>query len=326
MKKYLTVAFILVSLISFANKGLELTPQVWLISSEKNEELNKNESQYIFEFNNLESNNYITIQYSIDNQNKEAKLNTSMKLSLNTTPGAHNFQFYLNDQYFEIYADSLVTLPQYTNTYQVRFESSEFPITVDKPVIYLYPERETNFSMEVNPTGELSFTYPNYNNGWNGTALPNGEININHETFNYLFWESNQQVNLNLIDLKKGTIVKGKESLDFLSKQLDAFGFTSKEKADFVTFWAPQLQRNEFNYINFVLNNDADIFAKLSITPAPDNIYRFYMLTSKIENPNDFYYLEPQLIESIDRKGFTVLEWGGSKIDINLEKLNHCRL
>ena len=70
----------------------------------------------------------------------------------------------------------------------------------------------------------------------------------------------------------------------------------------------------------FVLNNEANYFAELAITPGPDNIYRLYILTCPVVNPSDFHYLEPQLIESINRKGFTVIEWGGSVIDINFVK------
>lgn len=325
MNNILSFLFILLSLQTFAKETEEWVPQIMLISSEKDESLSKNESQFIFEFFNISSdeNQKIKIHYSIDNIENKSFLDSNNKLYIKSKPGVHNFQFYYNDQYFEVYADSLNALPQHSDYYEIRFESSEFPTVVEKPVIYLYPESEINFSVQVNPKGKLSFTYPKYNEEWKGKVDPNGNIKIESNEYNYLFWESNQSINLNQIDLNKGAIVKGKEALSFLENQLNKFGFTTKEKADFITFWAPQLQKNEFNYIYFVLNNDADIFAELSVTPKPNNIYRFYMLTSKIENPNDFYYLEPQLIESVNRTGFTVLEWGGSKIDINIEKLNH---
>lgn len=323
------IYLILITFISynFYAKGLEWTPQVRLISSELDEELDKNESQYIFEFSSIiKSEEGTKIIYSIDTIVKTELLDINNKLRIKSTPGAHKFQFFYNDQYFEIYTDSLNILPQHTDNYQVKFESSEKRVTVSKPVIYLYPENDIEFTVSINPIGDLFFTYPVYNGKWEGVVAPNGDIKINNNAYNYLFWESIQTINANLIDTQKGTIVKGNESLNFLEKTLNQFGFTSKEKADFITYWAPQLQQNEYNYIYFVLNNDADIFAELAITPTPDNIYRFYMLSSKIENPNDFYYLEPQLIEPIKRDGFTVLEWGGSKIDINVEKLNHRRL
>jgi|LSQX01.1.fsa_nt_gb hypothetical protein len=45
-----------------------------------------------------------------------------------------------------------------------------------KPVIYLYPEEKTDVSVKLDYNGELFVTYPNYNNGWNVTAYPDGTI------------------------------------------------------------------------------------------------------------------------------------------------------
>jgi len=320
--KYLSIfTFTLVTLSSFAEGIKELIPQVMLVSSVKDTQLHENESHYIFEFSNLPIHDgKTTIRYSIDSIESQSTLDYDNRLFVKSTPGVHRFQFFYDMRHFEIYIDSLSILPQYINTYQLYFESSEFPVVVDKPVIYLYPEKEIDFTVKVKPSGNFSFTYPAYKEGWNGVVTPNGEIKINTKFYNYLFWESDQTLNSNNIDTKKGSIIKGDETLEFLEKQLSDFGFSSKEKADFITFWAPQLQQNEFNYIYFVLNNDADYFAELTITPQPDNTYRFYILTCPIVNPNDFHYLEPQLIESAKRKGFTVLEWGGSVIDTDILK------
>ena len=325
MKNIFTFFIIFLSLQTFSKELEEWVPQVMLISSIKDESLSKNEAQFVFEFFNINSDGKQKnkVLYSFDKKEHEDYLDNNNKLYIKLKPGVHNFQFYYNDQYFEIYADSLEILPQHSDYYEIRFESSEFPSVVEKPVIYLYPESHINFSIQVNPKGKLGFTYPQYDEEWKGEVDPNGNIKIENNEYNYLFWESSQSINLNQIDLNKGAIVKGEETLNFLENQLNKFGFTTKEKADFITFWGPQLQKNDFNYIYFVLNNEADIFAELTVNPEPKNIYRFYMLTSQIENPNDFYYLEPQLIESINRTGFTVFEWGGSKIDINIEKLNH---
>ena len=104
------------------------------------------------------------------------------------------------------------------------------------------------------------------------------------------------------------------------------FGFNSKEKADFITFWGPQLKGNDFNYVHLVLNEDANLFAELEITPTPNHIYRFYILTSKVENPNDYQNLVPQIIEKMNRSGFTVLEWGGSTINLNTDRFNFSQL
>jgi hypothetical protein len=325
MKYFIAFICLHITLIALASeKGISI-PEVTLISSEKSEQLASNKSKFIFKIIGIteEQNNQL-ITYSVDGKSRSVILNDDSQFSLISSPGVHNFQFFYNDFYFEIYADSLVIKSQYISLYEIRFESSEFPVTVDKPVIYLYPEVETSFSVNVKPKGKMVFTYPTYNDAWKGTAFPNGDIKIGLETFNYLFWESEQLIKAEIINPKKGSVVRSTESISFLEEQLNLFGFNSKEKADFITYWGPKLVQNEFNYIYFVLNNDANYFAELTITPQPDNVYRFYILTCPVVNPSDYYYLEPQLIEPAFRKGFTVLEWGGSVIDIHLLKKN-CR-
>ena len=43
-----------------------------------------------------------------------------------------------------------------------------------KPVIYLYPEEETQVSVQLALDGGLTCTYPAYQNGWTVTAAPDG--------------------------------------------------------------------------------------------------------------------------------------------------------
>ena len=49
-----------------------------------------------------------------------------------------------------------------------------------KPVIYLYPEVETQVTVKMDYSGKLTCTYPAYNDGWQVTAAPDGE-NAAHE-------------------------------------------------------------------------------------------------------------------------------------------------
>ena len=321
MKIFFSIVFIQLSLFVFSSERGILIPEVMLISSEKSDELNISESMFVFQFTGfMDDISERIVLFSLDGKNNSKKLNPQNEFSIHTIPGIHSFQFFYNDTYYEIYADSLDIKDQFINTYAIRFESSEFPVLVDKPVIYLYPENVTQFSVTVLPKGKMAFTYPTYNGSWNGNVLPNGEITIENEKFNYLFWEADQKITNQIIDPNKGSIISGNNAVKYLTKQLNSFGLNSKEKADFITFWGPKLAKNEYNYVYFVLNNEADYFSKLSVAPSPDNIYRLYILTCPIVNPSEFYYLEPQLIESIIRKGFTVIEWGGSVIDTNFVK------
>ena len=41
-----------------------------------------------------------------------------------------------------------------------------------KPVVYLYPEEETQVTVQLDYAGELTCTYPAYNGGWTVRASP----------------------------------------------------------------------------------------------------------------------------------------------------------
>ena len=45
-----------------------------------------------------------------------------------------------------------------------------------KPVIYLYPEKETDVEVVLDYAGELTCVYPEYNGKWEVTAFPDGTL------------------------------------------------------------------------------------------------------------------------------------------------------
>ncbi|MCR4794855.1 MAG: hypothetical protein K5898_06755 [Ruminococcus sp.] len=70
------------------------------------------------------------------------------------------------------------------------------------------------------------------------------------------------------------------------------------------------MEHNKYNLISF----QGDAYtnsAKLNISPAPDSLLRIFMTYVPLENAVD---IEPQQLPTFERKGFTVVEWGGSKI------------
>lgn len=59
-----------------------------------------------------------------------------------------------------------------------------------KPVIYLYPEEETEVTVCLDLDGNLTCTYPAYDGGWTVTAQPGGILtDAEGRTYNYLYWE-----------------------------------------------------------------------------------------------------------------------------------------
>ena len=185
------------------------------------------------------------------------------------------------------------------------------PFAFGKPVIYLYPEAETDVHVEIELlTSELSTTYPRYNNGWDVTAYPDGSLvnKADGSHHKYLFWES---VNTGTeFDFSKGFCVAGSDTESFLKEKLTYMGLTEEEMNEFIVYWLPKMEHNAYNLITFQGDAYTDC-AKLKITPAPDSLLRIFMVYVPLETPAD---IQPQQLETFERTGFTAVEWGGSEI------------
>ena len=181
----------------------------------------------------------------------------------------------------------------------------------DKPVIYLYPEEETDVHVELELTeSDLATTYPKYNNGWDVTAYPDGTLlnKADGSHHRYLFWDA---VNCRThFDFSKGFCVAGSDTESFLKEKLSDMGLTESEMNEFIVYWLPRMERNKYNLISFQ-DEAYTNSAKLHITPTPDSICRVFMTYVPLENEVD---IEPQQLPSFDRNGFTVVEWGGCEI------------
>ena len=179
--------------------------------------------------------------------------------------------------------------------------------TEDKPVIYLYPENDTVCSVRLKLDGELTCTYPEHgDDGWqNFLAKPDGTLVFaDGKEYYCLYWEG---VSNMTSDYSEGFCVKGEETAVFLEEILADIGLTDREANEFIIYWLPILQKNEYNVISFQGENYQND-AELEITPAPDSILRVYM---SYYASDKYVEIEPQEFDVFERKGFTVVEWGG---------------
>lgn len=182
---------------------------------------------------------------------------------------------------------------------------------IDKPVIYLYPEKETEVHVELELTeSKLYTTYPKYNNGWDVTASPDGRLLNKADGRHYrsLFWDSSDCTTV--FDFSKGFCVAGSDTEDFLREKLTYMGLTEDEMNEFIVYWLPRMEHNAYNLISFQGKAYTDS-AKLSITPEPDSLLRVFMAYIPLDSAVE---TEPQQLETFERKGFTVVEWGGSEL------------
>lgn len=181
-----------------------------------------------------------------------------------------------------------------------------------KPVIYLYPETKTEVNVKLGLDGKLTVVYPNYDevSGWTVTAEPDGTLTDSKgRKYSYLYWEGDINIKP---DMDKGFCVKGEDTAAFLEDSLKQLGLTDKEADDFITYWLPMMQGNEYNVITFQTKAYEEV-AALHVSPRPDTVIRVNMLwySSKVK-----VNIRPQELGSMnpaERKGFTVVEWGGEE-------------
>ena len=96
-----------------------------------------------------------------------------------------------------------------------------------KPVIYLYPEEETQVTVQLDYAGELTCTYPAYNDGWTVIASPDGTLTDGEgQTYSYLYWEGKDNVEY---DFSQGACVAGEDTAAFLEDALSQLGLTRRE-------------------------------------------------------------------------------------------------
>lgn len=194
--------------------------------------------------------------------------------------------------------------------YEITAESIARTDLLDKPVIYLYPTEKTDVSVELKLNGRFTCTYPEYGEGWNVTAYPDGKIinKADGREYSYLYWEGVSETEY---DFSKGFVVKGKDTAAFLQEKLAYLGLTPKEYNEFIVYWLPLMQNNKYNLITF--QGDAYTeHAVLEVTPKPDSVLRVFMAYK----PLDAYIeIEEQPLSQFERKGFTVVEWGGCRVN-----------
>lgn len=191
------------------------------------------------------------------------------------------------------------------------FKTNPYCGSLDKPVIYLYPQDRQSIEVKLSFQGEVFASLPNYlNGGWEVIAEPDGRIFHEGREYSYLFWEGRPDA-VREYDWSTGFVVKGSEAREFLHEKLAEIGLTPREYNEFIVYWYPKMQENELNLVHFASYDEYDKYAELEIAPSPDAMLRVFMVYKKIDAPVE---IEEQKFDKFERRGFTVVEWGGSEI------------
>ncbi len=180
----------------------------------------------------------------------------------------------------------------------------------DKPVIYLYPEEETEVIVKVGAEEKLTCTYPKYeSSGWRVLAEPNGkltDLKTGRELY-CLYWEGKNTTRRNT---NEGFVVKGEDTASFLEEKLEVLGLNVKEAEEFIIYWLPQMEKNKYNYIRFETQEEINENMPLNVMPKPDTVIRITMEWKALTKPIEVE--EQKLERAPKREGFTLVEWGGT--------------
>lgn len=184
--------------------------------------------------------------------------------------------------------------------------------SIDKPVIYIYPEQETEVSVKLGYEDKITCIYPSYNNGWNVTAQPNGTLidTKTNKKYYSLYYESDNTKKYNG-NLTEGFVVSKENVANFLEKKLAILGLNYKESEEFIIYWLPKLEQKDYVYIRFQTMNEIESNMPLLVTPSPDTLIRIMMEWKSLDNSID---VKEQVLTPVTRNGYTVVEWGGTEI------------
>ena len=191
-------------------------------------------------------------------------------------------------------------------------------IMLEKPVIYLYPTEKTAIDIKLDLKGKLLTTFPKYEKNWEVIAEPNGQI-FDKKTNRYygsLFWDGTMDFPEEHYKYDDGFIVPKEKLADFFIEKLEYIGLNNQETNEFIQYWLPILERNKYNFIHFLINEECNEIATLKVNPKPETTIRIYMDFYGLEN---FTQINEQQLPKTERKGFTLVEWGGSDVSSKIK-------
>ena len=109
--------------------------------------------------------------------------------------------------------------------------------------------------------------------------------------------------------MSRGTVIRGADTAQFLEEKLAEIGLSPRERNEFIIYWLPKMQQNEYNYITFH-TEDYSAAVPLEVTPQPDSVLRVFMIYATVP---EYFETQPQQFDGFLRNGFTVVEWGGGE-------------
>lgn len=174
---------------------------------------------------------------------------------------------------------------------------------VKKPAIYLYPEKETRVDVRLGPKGRITRTIPAYRGKWSVTVTSDGRID---RRYRYLFYEA--ALMNPIAQPEEGWCVRRGDLRRWMDSRLRGFGLSRQETKDFRAYWEKHLPKSNCWIIRLIRPEVVDDQLALNIQPRPQSLLRVILYFTPSEAMVKLAEPEPFRFE---RKGFTVVEWGG---------------
>jgi len=191
----------------------------------------------------------------------------------------------------------------------MRFTNNDFlPVYMAEPIIYLYPIAAQRVHVEAKPLHSIRASIPRYGTGWDVLALPSGELTgvTDRKAYSYLFWEGLSSISPMR---QEGFVISQQEVAGFLERMLPRLGLNERESSDFRDAWLPRFHDAPYYFITFLPRETIDRLAPLVVTPKPDAVIRVLMDFRPLRSRERVR--APDLPTPPERRGFTVVEWGG---------------
>ncbi len=183
-------------------------------------------------------------------------------------------------------------------------------VTAKKPNIYLYPETKTDITVTFERPGCLTASIPDYTGDWSITAAPDGTLtDADKNSYEYLFYEA--LVKKNTFQTEEGFLVPADKRDEVFRRVLTDYGFNEQETADFIEYWSDYLTSGEDYVMYPILTDGVDAAVPVSFSVNPDSITRIWFGFTHYDGSE----IKKTEITPIERKGFTVVEWGGAVLD-----------
>ena len=176
-------------------------------------------------------------------------------------------------------------------------------VTADKPNLYLYPEEPTKTSvgLRLDPKQRVVASDPVYDEGWSGTAWPDGTWTQDGQRYDFLFYEvSLAPWQHDSLRTERGLCA---EDLSQITQIVREYGFDEREVADFHEAWVEDLPDAEL-YAVYPQRRVARM-AGLQIEP-PLRVERLWLVIEPAESCD----LARMDIQPLDRTGAHGVEWG----------------